>query len=90
MIAEILLARFGLARARYEPRDTAVSLIMSLGRNVAAMITAGNIAVATLWACSYRLNTIPVSAVWTWVAIFFLEDLTCYWFHRLSHERRFW
>ena len=29
-------------------------------------------------------------AVWAWGAIFLLEDLTYYWFHRLSHERRFW
>jgi sterol desaturase/sphingolipid hydroxylase (fatty acid hydroxylase superfamily) len=90
VIAEILAARFGLARARYEPRDTATSLFMGLGRNVTAILTAGLIAAATLWVYSHRLTTIPAGAVWAWVLIFFLEDLTYYWFHRLSHERRIW
>lgn len=25
---------------------------------------------------------------WTWILLFFLNDLTFYWFHRLSHEKR--
>jgi sterol desaturase/sphingolipid hydroxylase (fatty acid hydroxylase superfamily) len=31
-----------------------------------------------------------MTAVWAWVLVFFAEDLTYYWFHRLSHERRIW
>ena len=33
---------------------------------------------------------IPMTAVWAWIALFLLEDLTYYWFHRISHERRIW
>ncbi len=90
MIAEILLARFGRARARYEPRDTATSLLMGLGRNVSAIATAGLVAAASLFVYRHRLTTIPTGAVWAWAALFLLEDLTYYGFHRLSHERRIW
>ena len=27
--------------------------------------------------------------VWVWVLLFFLDDFTYYWFHRLNHEIRF-
>lgn len=90
VILEIVLARLGKARARYEARDTATSLFMGLGRNVAAVATGGIVAASTLWVHQHRLFTIPASAAWAWVAIFFLDDLTYYGFHRLSHERRVW
>ena len=90
VIAEILLARFAKTRTHYEARDTAASLTMGLGSTVVGVMTGGVVAAATLWAWSHRIFTIPMSAIWAWVAIFLLEDLTYYWFHRLSHERRFW
>jgi sterol desaturase/sphingolipid hydroxylase (fatty acid hydroxylase superfamily) len=90
IILEIVLARFGKARARYETRDTAVSLGMGLLSGAFGLITAGLVFATSLWAYEHRLFTIPMTAVWAWVAIFLLEDLTYYWFHRLSHERRFW
>ncbi len=31
-----------------------------------------------------------MAAAWAWLAVFLLEDLTYYGFHRLAHERRFW
>ncbi|MDR3509730.1 MAG: sterol desaturase family protein [Caulobacteraceae bacterium] len=90
IILEIILGRLGKAKAEYEAKDTAASLVMGLGSTVAGVLIGGLIAVSTLWVYSHRLFTIPMTAVWAWVAIFFLEDLTYYWFHRLSHERRIW
>jgi len=90
IILEIVLARLGRADARYETKDTAVSLGMGLGSTVAGLLTAGVVFAATVWVYQHRLFTIPMTAVWAWVAIFLLEDLTYYIFHRLSHERRFW
>jgi sterol desaturase/sphingolipid hydroxylase (fatty acid hydroxylase superfamily) len=37
-----------------------------------------------------RLFTISPESPWAWVAIFFLDDFIYYWFHRISHECRFW
>lgn len=90
VILEIVLARMGRANARYETRDTAVSLAMGLGSSIAGALMAGVILAASVWAYQHRIFTIPMTAVWAWVALFFAEDLTYYGFHRLSHERRFW
>ncbi len=90
VVAEILAAKFAKTRTHYEARDTATSLAMGLGSTVAGVLIGGLVAGATLWVYQHRVFTIPMTAVWAWLAIFFLEDLTYYWFHRLSHERRFW
>jgi sterol desaturase/sphingolipid hydroxylase (fatty acid hydroxylase superfamily) len=90
VIGEIVLARLNKVDARYETRDTAVSLIMGLGSTIAGLVTGGAVVAAGLWVYQHRLFTIPMSAAWAWVVIFFLEDATYYAFHRISHERRFW
>jgi len=90
IILEIVLARMGKADARYETKDTAVSLTMGLFSGSSGLLTAGLAFAGSLWLYQHRLFDIPMTAVWAWVAIFLLEDLTYYVFHRLSHERRFW
>ena len=90
IILEIVLARAGKLHANYEAKDTAVSLGMGLGSTIAGVLLGAAIAAASLWVYQYRLFEIPMTAIWAWAAIFLLEDLTYYWFHRLAHERRFW
>jgi sterol desaturase/sphingolipid hydroxylase (fatty acid hydroxylase superfamily) len=90
VILEIVLGRLKAAKAYYEPKDTAASLAMGLGSTIAGTVFGGAVVAASLWAWQHRLFTIPMTAVWAWIALFLLEDLTYYWFHRLSHERRFW
>ncbi len=90
IIMEIVAARLGKAKASYETRDTAISLAMGLGSTMAGVFTAGAVAASTVWVYQHRLFDIPMTAVWAWAAIFVLEDLVYYWFHRISHERRFW
>jgi sterol desaturase/sphingolipid hydroxylase (fatty acid hydroxylase superfamily) len=90
IIFEIILARLGKAKAVYEAKDTATSLLMGFGSGIAGLLTGGAVFAASIWVYQYRLFDIPMTAAWAWLAIFMLEDLTYYWFHRLSHERRFW
>jgi sterol desaturase/sphingolipid hydroxylase (fatty acid hydroxylase superfamily) len=90
VILEIVLARFGKLKARYETKDTATSLTMGLFSTLSGLPVAGVSFAAAIWAYHHRIFTIPMSAAWAWVAIFLLEDLTYYWFHRISHERRVW
>ena len=90
IVGEILLRRFKKVKAAYEAKDTATSLLMGLGSNVAGLLTGAAIVAVVIWVWQHRLFDIPMTAWWAWVAIFFLEDLTYYWVHRLSHERRFW
>ena len=90
IILEIVLARFGKAKATYEVRDTAVSLAMGLGSGLGGLVAAGAMAASTVWVYQHRAFSVPVTAIWAWVLLFMLEDLTYYAFHRISHERRLW
>ena len=90
IVLEIVLARFGKVKAVYEPKDTAMSLLMGLGSSVAGLLTGGLILAVTIWVYQYRVFTIPMTAWWAWVLLLFAEDLAYYGFHRFSHERRLW
>ncbi len=76
--------------AGYDKRDTAASLAMGLGN----VIIAGGIKTATfgLWTFLYALAPFRLpNAWWSWVLLFFADDLCYYAFHRTSHEvRLFW
>jgi sterol desaturase/sphingolipid hydroxylase (fatty acid hydroxylase superfamily) len=37
---------------------------------------------------NFRIFTVPF-AWWAWILLLFIEDLVYYWFHRISHENRF-
>jgi sterol desaturase/sphingolipid hydroxylase (fatty acid hydroxylase superfamily) len=90
IVLEIILARMGKVKAVYEAKDTATSLLMGFGSGIAGLLTGGVVFAASVWVYKYHLFDIAMSAAWAWLAIFLLEDFTYYWFHRLSHERRFW
>jgi len=89
ILAEMIYVRMR-GHGRYEAGDTFSSLAMGLGNRAAGILTGGVQIGAYYWAHQYRLMDIP----WTWLAMalcFFGEDLAYYWFHRISHERRwFW
>jgi sterol desaturase/sphingolipid hydroxylase (fatty acid hydroxylase superfamily) len=75
----------------YEARDTRTSLTMGLG-NVAINFV-WKFAVLALYIGIYELTPLRLdpSDWWVWVLLFFADDLSYYWFHRVSHESRvFW
>jgi sterol desaturase/sphingolipid hydroxylase (fatty acid hydroxylase superfamily) len=73
----------------YGARDTRTSLTMGLG-NVAINVV-WKLVVVAVYAALYELSPIrlPADNPLTWVALFLLDDLAYYWFHRVSHESRF-
>jgi sterol desaturase/sphingolipid hydroxylase (fatty acid hydroxylase superfamily) len=73
----------------YETQDTATSLSMGLG-NVGINV-GWKLVVAAIYAGAYELTPlrIPSDAWWAWVLLFFADDIAYYWFHRVSHEVRF-
>lgn len=77
-------------KGRYQFADSAVSLSMGLGNQVAGLLFGGLVVASYFWVSQHRLFDLG----WTWpvlVACFFAEDLAYYWFHRVAHERRwFW
>jgi sterol desaturase/sphingolipid hydroxylase (fatty acid hydroxylase superfamily) len=87
---EAALARLGFLRARYRLRDTLASLGMTLGNIVMNVALAGLVLAGLALAYRVRLFSISAASPWAWLALFFLDDFTYYWFHRASHECRLW
>jgi len=73
----------------YELRDTRTSLTMGLG-NVALNV-GWKVVVLASYAGLYELTPFRLSPHdwWSWVILFFADDFSYYWFHRVSHESRF-
>ncbi|MFN8151066.1 MAG: sterol desaturase family protein [Solirubrobacterales bacterium] len=73
----------------YDARDTRTSLLLGIGNVV---INFGwKLVVLTLYVAIYELTPLRLdpSDWWTWVLLFFADDFSYYWFHRVSHESRF-
>ena len=73
----------------YEGKDFMTSIAMGLG-NVAIDLVSKIMVFAVFFYVynHFRIFTIPVTW-WSFVLLFFLEDFSYYWFHRKSHEIRF-
>lgn len=37
----------------------------------------------------YRIFTVPANYRWSWVFLFFADEFSYYWYHRMSHQIRF-
>ncbi len=42
-----------------------------------------------LWAYEFAPYKMPMDAAWAWAILLFVDDFAYYWFHRVSHEVRF-
>ena len=75
----------------YERRDTATSLTMGVGH--LAIGAAWKLVWAAILAAIYTASPLklPTDAWWSWVALFFADDLAYYAYHRGHHRvRLFW
>lgn len=76
---------------RYRGSDTAANLGLGLGYVVIASVLGGMVLLVYSWLYSHSLFKLPMDAWWVWVLCFLADDFTYYWFHRISHESRwFW
>lgn len=82
--------RFKLIKG-YETKDAFASITMGLGNVFLGFLSKAIVlGVFFLIYENFRLFTIPV-AWWSFILLFFVDDLSYYWFHRISHEcRLFW
>lgn len=81
--------REGAALRGYEKRDTLASLAMGIGNVLISAVTA--LGAVALWSWGYEHRWLSLGqprAVWSWLLLFFAEDLCYYWFHRSHHEVR--
>lgn len=86
----ILIEIFISAREQlhlYEIKDSWASLAMGLGATVIGTVTKFLAFGVYTFLYEYRLFDIGW-AWWAWVLLFFADDFTFYWHHRLSHEVR--
>ncbi len=74
----------------YELKDTFSSLAMGIGNVLVGFINKGIVLWAFWMAWQYRFFELG-SGPAAWIFLFVAEDFSYYWFHRISHESRyFW
>ncbi|GER06524.1 hypothetical protein GCM10007972_02220 [Iodidimonas muriae] len=90
IIAEMVYGRL-TGRTLFEPKDTATSLAMGLGSQIAGLIFGGLVLALGFYIWEhYRLFDLGFHW-WTFLLAFILDDLAYYAFHRASHRIRwFW
>lgn len=75
----------------YETKDTLSSLAMGIGNVVTGLVGKAIVFGAYMLAYELRFFTIDMTEWWAWVVLFFADDFSYYWFHRISHGSRwFW
>ena len=77
-----------MRRELYEPKDTAASLTMGIGNVVVGLVSKGMVFALFTWVHKFAALQIGYQW-WAWVLAFFADDFSYYWFHRTSHECRF-
>jgi len=87
MVAEAVFDAV-MRRDLYEVKDTAASLTMGMGNVLAGLLSKGMVFVIFTWV--HRFAIFPIGYQWwAWMLAFFADDFSYYWFHRTSHECRF-
>ena len=73
----------------YEAKDTRTSLLLGTGNVI--INVAWKLVVLAIFVAVYELSPLRLDPGdwWVWVLLFFADDFSYYWFHRISHESRF-
>lgn len=90
LVAEIILVRLLLVRGHYSLKDTLANFGMRIGNHFSNLLLAGWVVFCFMFFYEHKLLDISIKSPWAWVALVVLDDFAYYWFHRLSHECRFW
>lgn len=78
-------------RELYNIKDASTSIALGLGNLIVGIFAKTIMVLVYTWLYKFRLFTIPFTAWWGWVLCFFADDFSYYWFHRVSHNvRYFW
>jgi len=73
----------------YEPKDAFASIGMGLGNVLLGFLSKAMVLAAFFYIYEhFRFFTIPLTW-WSFILIIFADDFTYYWYHRVSHECRF-
>ena len=72
----------------YEFKDAGTSILMGLGNVVLGFGSKGLVLTVFLLIYEFRFFTMPITW-WSYIILFIADDFCYYWFHRISHESRF-
>jgi sterol desaturase/sphingolipid hydroxylase (fatty acid hydroxylase superfamily) len=90
LVAEVILT----ARQQkdyYDIKDTAGSLTMGIGNVIVGIVGKAIVFATYSLVYQFRLFTVDMTQWWAWMILFFADDFSYYWFHRISHSSRyFW
>src|SRR5688572_28735268 len=88
LTAEVIFSAWD-KRGLCETKDAASSIARGLGNVFIGLLTKGVIYLIYTLIYQFRIFTLDANLWWVWVLCFFADDLSYYWFHRLSHNIRF-
>ena len=75
----------------YETKDTFTSLGLGIGNVLVGFVTKAIIFGLFTFLYKYRLFELNDAKWWFWILLFFEDDFSYYWFHRISHHvNYFW
>lgn len=90
LVAEVIVTAIQ-HKDYYETKDTASSLTMGIGNVIIGFVGKALVFGALSLVYQFRLFTVDMAQWWAWVLLFFADDFSYYWFHRISHSSRyFW
>lgn len=72
-----------------EPKDTWNNIFIGLMSVLFGALFGIGTGLLYGWAYSLAPFRFPADAWWSWAILFFVDDFAYYWFHRISHESRF-
>ena len=88
IVLEVIL-KVKVKLEEYNYTDALTSIVMGLG-NVALDLVAKIIVLAAFYFVYNSFHLIDIHfAWWAWILLLFADDFCYYWFHRISHESRF-
>ena len=91
-VATVILEIFLTVKIKledYEYQDAGTSILMGMGNVFIGLFTKAIVlSLFYLMYNSFHLFEIPF-VWWAWVIVLFADDFCYYWFHRVSHESRF-
>jgi len=70
----------------YKTKDTFSSLALGIGNLLTGLLSKGMIFGAYMLLYKFRFFSLDASNWWVWVLAFLGDDLSYYWFHRVSHH----
>ena len=91
VLAILLLAEavYMIIEHRHDKKDMLTSIGLALVALPLSILIKGVVLYSYTLIYQHRLFTIPANNWWTWLIIFLGDDISYYWYHRMSHQVRF-